>query len=94
MQKVLITGGSGYCGSALVPQLLDEGWAVTVYDIMYYGCDFLPSHPNLSLVEGNIRDIEKLTQTITGHDAVLHLACISNDASFELDERRLHRRHL
>jgi nucleoside-diphosphate-sugar epimerase len=84
---VLITGGAGYCGSVLVPQMLDMGYRVTVYDIQYYGCDFLPlDNPNLTVIKGDIRDIEKLAPIMADVDAVLHLACISNDASFELDE--------
>ena len=84
---VLITGGAGYCGSLLVPQILDMGYQVTVYDIQYYGSEFLPkNHPNLKVVKGDIRDIDKLKPLMIGVDAVLHLACISNDASFELDK--------
>ncbi|MEK7425569.1 MAG: SDR family oxidoreductase, partial [Actinomycetota bacterium] len=61
-------------------------YKVTVYDILYFGCR-LEKHPNLTIVEGDIRDTDKLAKTIKGHDAVLHMACISNDASFELDEK-------
>ncbi|HEV2097970.1 MAG TPA: SDR family oxidoreductase [Stellaceae bacterium] len=86
-EKVLVTGGAGYCGSRLVPQLLDHGYKVTVYDIMYFGDAFLPkSHPNLRLIQGDIRDTAKLAAAVAGHDAFVSLACISNDASFELDE--------
>jgi len=85
--RVLVTGGAGYCGSVLVPQMLGMGYRVTVYDIQYYGCDFLPlDNPNLTVIKGDVRDIEKLKPLMTNIDAVLHLACISNDASFELDE--------
>ena len=85
--SILITGGAGYCGSRLVPQLLDHGYRVTVFDFMYFGADFLPAnHPNLTITEGDIRDAEHLKASMRGHDAVLSLACISNDASFELDE--------
>jgi nucleoside-diphosphate-sugar epimerase len=86
--KVLVTGGAGYCGSLLVPQLLNRGYKVTVYDIMFFGDSFLPkNNPNLKIVKGDIRDAELLAETAKGHDALVSLACISNDASFELDEK-------
>ena len=67
--------------------MLELGYRVTVYDIQYYGNEFLPlDHSNLTVVRGDIRDIEKLQPLMIGVDAVLHLACISNDTSFELDE--------
>jgi nucleoside-diphosphate-sugar epimerase len=86
--SVFVTGGAGYCGSRLVPQLLSRGYRVTVYDIMYFGSDFLPKDdPNLKIVEGDIRDTATLRDACRGHDAFVSLACISNDASFELDEQ-------
>ncbi|MGA7450568.1 MAG: SDR family oxidoreductase, partial [Rhodoplanes sp.] len=61
---------------------------VTVYDIMFFGDQFLPKdNPALKSVKGDIRDALLFAETVKGHDAVVHLACISNDASFELDER-------
>jgi nucleoside-diphosphate-sugar epimerase len=85
--RVLVTGGAGYCGARLVPQLLARGYKVTVFDIMFFGNQFLPRNdPNLRIVDGDIRDTAKFAATVAGHDAVVNLACISNDASFELDE--------
>jgi nucleoside-diphosphate-sugar epimerase len=86
MKNVLITGGAGYVGHVLTPRLLERGYQVTVYDKLFFGCR-LPNHPKLRVVQGDIRDTEKLAPLFEGQDAVLHLACISNDASFELDER-------
>ncbi len=87
-KNIIVTGGAGYAGSLLVPQLLDAGYRVTVYDIMYFGDDFLPKdNPNLTIIKGDIRDTAKLALAFKGMDAVISLACISNDASFELDEK-------
>jgi nucleoside-diphosphate-sugar epimerase len=85
---VFVTGGAGYVGSALIPRLLGRGYQVTSYDICYYGDNFLPkSNPNLQVIRGDIRDTAKLAGTVAGHDSFISLACISNDASFELDEK-------
>lgn len=85
MKKIFITGGAGYVGSVLVPKLLDKGYEVTVIDLMIYGEEVLPKHDRLNAIKGDIRDIELMRSIIPGHDAVIHLACISNDPSFELN---------
>lgn len=85
---VLVTGGAGYVGSALVPRLLAAGHKVSVYDIMFFGSEHLPrDNPNLIVHEADIRDTATFAAACRGVDAVIHLACISNDPSFELDER-------
>lgn len=86
-KNVFVTGGAGYCGSLLTPQLLEKGYNVTVYDTLFFSDHSLPKHnPNLRIVQGDIRDVKKLAEAVKGHDAFVSLACISNDASFELDE--------
>ena len=85
IKNVCITGGAGYVGAILVPKLLNDGYHVTVIDLMIYGKDLLQPHPNLRIIEGDIRDQDLLKSTIAGHQAVIHLACISNDPSFELN---------
>lgn len=84
-KKVFITGGAGYVGSALVPRMLKDGYEVTVIDLMIYGEDVLDHHPNLKMIKGDIRDVELLKAVIPDHDTVIHLACISNDPSFEMN---------
>ncbi|MBK8531746.1 MAG: SDR family oxidoreductase [Flavobacteriales bacterium] len=84
-KNIFITGGAGYVGSVLVPKLLDKGYSVTVLDLMIYGEEVLPKHERLNAVKGDIRDQALLKKLLPGHDAVIHLACISNDPSFELN---------
>ena len=85
MKKILITGGAGYVGSKLVPLLLANEYKIIVYDLMIYGSDVLDDHQNLKKIKGDIRDINYLSTYIKESDCVIHLACISNDPSFELN---------
>lgn len=85
---IFIPGGAGYVGSLLVPTLLDAGYAVTVYDLFLYGedvFDTIKDHPKLTLVKGDIRDLKHMEEALNRCDHVIHLACISNDPSFELN---------
>ena len=88
MSNVLVTGGAGYVGSVLVPKLLAQGHQVKVLDLFMYGentLDEVKGNSNLQLIKGDIRDRALLDKAIPGSDAVIHLACISNDPSFELN---------
>ena len=83
--NILITGGAGYVGSKLVPQMLKLGHKVTVLDLMIYGENVLDNHKNLKKIKGDIRNDDLIKKIIPGHEAVIHRACISNDPSFELN---------
>lgn len=86
--NVLVTGGAGYVGSMLVPKLLAAGHGVTVLDLYMYGDDIfadLRGNPKLREVKGDLRDPKAVGAALQGCDAVIHLACISNDPSFELN---------
>ena len=85
--KIFLIGGGGYVGSALVPKLIDLGHEVTVYDLFIYGKEVLKKNSNLTLIEGDIRDINLLSKSLKNHDSIIHLACISNDPSFELNPK-------
>ncbi|MTI08919.1 NAD-dependent epimerase/dehydratase family protein [Curvivirga aplysinae] len=87
-ETVLITGGAGYVGSMLTMNLLEQGYNVKVLDLYLYGDASLESvrdHPNLIEIKGDLRDQELLKTSLEKVDKVIHLACVSNDPSFELN---------
>jgi nucleoside-diphosphate-sugar epimerase len=94
IKKILVVGGAGYVGSTLVPKLLKKGYQVRVFDLYIYsqseklGEDIfgnLINDKNLEQIKGDVRDAAAIGKAVTGVDAIIHLACISNDPSFELD---------
>ncbi len=90
IKQVLVTGGGGYVGAVLVPKLLAAGYRVQVLDLFLYGehvLDAVKSNADLDCVRGDLRDAEVVRQCVAGCDAVIHLACISIDPSFELDPK-------
>ena len=87
MKKILIIGGAGYVGSALVPKLLSQDYKVIVFDLFIYGEDVLEKHKNLEIIKGDIRDINLINKYVDNVNVVIHLACISNDPSFELNPK-------
>lgn len=87
-RRVLVTGGAGYVGSVLVPKLLAAGFEVTVLDLYLYGDKVLSSvagHPDLREARGDMRHRDVVRDALAGATDVIHLACISNDPSFELN---------
>jgi len=87
-KRVLVTGGAGYVGSNLVPKLLDAGYEVVVLDLYIYGGDIFSqvrANPRLIEIRGDMRNPADVERAAAGCDAVIHLACISNDPSFDLD---------
>jgi nucleoside-diphosphate-sugar epimerase len=89
-ETVLVTGGAGYVGAVLVPRLLERGYRVHVLDLYTYGTnvlDAVKSHPGLRQIKGDIRDPDAVREAVSDCTHVIHLACISNDPSFELDPK-------
>lgn len=88
MPNILVTGGAGYVGAVLVPKLLQRGWPTRVLDLMIYGeqvLDSVRASPLLEVIRGDLRDPKAVEASLKGIDTVIHLACISNDPSFDLD---------
>lgn len=87
-RSVVVFGGGGYVGSALVPILLSKNFKVKVFDTFWYGRSVFASvadNPNLELITGDIRDIYAVSEVLKNTTDVIHLACISNDPSFDLN---------
>lgn len=79
---VLVTGGAGYVGCELVPVLLDAGYRVRVFDVMFYGDAGLDRLGNrIEVVEGDIRSIP--TGLLDGVTAVINLAGLSTEPAAE-----------
>ncbi|OAB60850.1 NAD-dependent dehydratase [Leptolyngbya valderiana BDU 20041] len=82
MSTVLVTGAGGYIGTALIPALLEAGYAVRAIDRFFFGRDLLHEHPRLEVVQ---EDTRRLTPAhFAGVEAVIDLAALSNDPSGEL----------
>ncbi len=86
-KKILITGGAGYVGCQLADYLVQSGHDVTVFDLFIYGEDVFEYPEKINCVKGDIRDYEKFNTTVKNHEIVIHLACISNDPSFEMNPK-------
>lgn len=82
--KVLVTGACGYKGSVLVPKLLACGHEVVALDIMWFG-NYLKPHQNLTVIEGDVRETEKID--LDGIDVIIHLSSVANDPCSDLDPK-------
>jgi nucleoside-diphosphate-sugar epimerase len=81
---ILVTGGAGYIGAVFIRQLLEKGYAVRVYDKMYFGLEGLEDvRSNVDIVQGDIREFD--AGVLEGTDTVVHLAGLSNDPMAEFN---------
>ena len=81
--RILVTGNLGYIGSVLVPILQNAGHEVVGYDIGYYkDCMLYDDHVEIKQILKDIRDVS--FEDLSGIEAVVHLAALSNDPLGEL----------
>lgn len=89
IERVLVIGGAGYIGSALLPKLLDKGYQVRLLDLLLYGSEpiaGLLGHPRLEILQADFRQVDQVTQAMRDVDAVIHLGAIVGDPACALDE--------
>ncbi len=89
-EHVLVVGGAGYIGSALVKYLLDSGYTVRLLDILLYGVDPIADvidHPKLEIMQADFRQIDRVYEAMQDMDIVVHLGAIVGDPACDLDEK-------
>ena len=87
-ERVLVIGGAGYVGARLVGDLLKENYNVTVFDLFIYDLNIFDKYKdneNFKQIKGDIRDLNLIKSSLDNIDHIIHLACISNDPSFDLN---------
>jgi nucleoside-diphosphate-sugar epimerase len=87
-RHILVIGGAGYIGSALLPKLLDKGYRVRLLDLLLFDTEPISAilgHPNLEIVQGDFRHVGKIVEAMQGVDSVVHLGAIVGDPACELD---------
>lgn len=87
MKRILVTGGAGYVGARLIPELVRDGYKVNVLDWFIYKPDLFDDlSASVKKIKGDIRDLSDVRRSLEDVDKVIHLACISNDPSAELNK--------
>lgn len=88
-RRVLVIGGAGYIGSALLPKLLARGYQVRLLDLFLFGTGPIAKvvgHPNLEVIRADFRHVDTLVKAMRGINDVVHLGAIVGDQACALDE--------
>jgi nucleoside-diphosphate-sugar epimerase len=88
-RSVLVIGGAGYIGSALLPKLLDRGYHVRLLDCFLYGEEPIQpviQHPNLEVHRGDFRNVDTVVAAMRDMKSVIHLGGLVGDPACALDE--------
>jgi nucleoside-diphosphate-sugar epimerase len=89
MRTVLVIGGAGYIGSALIPKLLEAGYHVRLIDMLWYSTSPIQKvihHPHLEIRQTDFRQVDQVVEAMQNVDAVIHLGAIVGDPACALDE--------
>ena len=89
VKQVLVIGGGGYIGSALLPRLLNAGYHVRLLDLLLYSTEPIQevlSHPDLEVIQADFRQVDRVVEAMQDVDAVIHLGAIVGDPACALDE--------
>jgi len=89
-RNLLLIGGGGYIGSALLPKLLDRGYHVRLLDLFLYGEDPIigvKDHPNLEIMRADFRQVDSVVEAMEGRSTVIHLGAIVGDPACALNEQ-------
>jgi nucleoside-diphosphate-sugar epimerase len=84
--KVLVTGGLGYLGRAVIEDLVRQGYSITVLDSMMYGNRWKGAVSNVNIIEEDIRNESAVRKALEDIDVLVHLAAIAGDAAANLDQ--------
>ena len=89
VKRVLVIGGGGYIGSALLPKLLNAGYRVRLLDLLLYSTEPIQevlAHPNLEVIQADFRQVDMVVEAMQDVDMVIHLGAIVGDPACALDE--------
>jgi nucleoside-diphosphate-sugar epimerase len=88
LRNILVIGGAGYIGSALLPKLLDKGYHVTLLDLLIYGREPIKdclNHPHLKVLQADFRQIDRVVEAMHDIDAIIHLGGLVGDPACALN---------
>ncbi|MCS6882919.1 MAG: NAD(P)-dependent oxidoreductase [Oscillochloridaceae bacterium] len=88
-QRILVIGGAGYIGSALLPMLIERGYRVRLLDLLLFGTEPIKdvlNHPNLEIIRADFRNVDEAVRAMRDVDAVIHLGAIVGDPACTVHE--------
>ncbi len=88
-KRILVIGGAGYIGSALLPMLIERGYRVRLLDLLLFGTEPIKdvlNHPNLEIIRADFRNVDEAVRAMRDVEAVIHLGAIVGDPACTVHE--------